>query len=249
MDRDHRGKRIKVYNRIFMDAEYSFSMLKFYYGEVTDLLHNRADRFRKYTDELEEEHKKRDRPFDKKYWLKHYDVYSEYYPHIFNNSFIVSACALFELQIRKICTLVKEEHNVPVEWDDIKGSVPTRAKSYLWHGGILLTDDPPTIVLSPPNFVPTELPGQKRIIAKELWQEIESLFRVRNCVVHHNGLVQKLRYPTKLIEYASSKGILADSADQKELLLSRDFNKEVCDTMMKFFSKLTSTYYSTPLPE
>jgi len=229
-----------------MDAEYSFSMLKFYYREVTDLLSRRAADFRKYTDELEEEYKNRQRPFDKAYWLKHYDVYTEYYPHIFHNSFIISACALFEFQIRKICVLVKEEHKVPLEWDDMRGSVPNRAKSFLWHGGIFLRDDPPD---SFQNWLSVNMPGGKNIPERELWQEIENYFRVRNCIAHHNGLIQKLRYPEKVTKYASKKGILVDNSGHTELLLNQDFNKEVCDTMMRFFSKLTSAYYSTPLPE
>lgn len=245
---DNRRRPIKVYNRMFMDAEYSFSMLKFYYGEVTSLLSNRAVHFRKYTDELEEEHKKRQQPFDKEYWLKHYDVYTEYYPHIFNNSFIVSACALFEFQIRKICTLVKEEHKVPLEWDDMKGSVPAKARSYLWHGGILLKDapDPPDSIT---RWISTAMTGERDMTVRELWEELGNYFRVRNCIAHQNGLVQKLRYPERVVNYASKKGILIDNAGQKELLLNQDFNKEACDTMRTFFSKLTSAYYSTPLPE
>ena len=94
------GRKIKVFNRIFMDAEYSFSLLKFYYNEVTELLRQRAADFRKFTDKLETEHTERKRPFDKESWLKHYDVYSGYYPNVFSNSFIISACALFEFHIK-----------------------------------------------------------------------------------------------------------------------------------------------------
>lgn len=248
---DHRSrKRIKVFNSIFMDAEYSFSMLNFYYGEINNLLHRRANDFHKHTDELEEEHKKLQRQFDKEYWLKHYDVYSEYYPHIFNNSFIISACSLFEYQVKNVYALVKKEHKLSREWDDMKkGSAPFKAKILLWHGGILLKDDPPTVVLSPPDFVPTEIHDEKRIIADKLWEELENYFRVRNCITHHNGVIQNLRYPKKVMAYASKKGILVDNGGNKALLLSQDFNREVCDTMMKFFSKLTGAYYGTPLPE
>ena len=246
---EFRGKRVKVVNRMFMDAEFSFSMLKFYYGEITNLLRIRAEDFRKSTDEIEEEHKRLQRPFDKEYWLKHYDVYSEFYPATFSNSFIISACALFESQIQKVCALVKEEHKVPLQWDDIKGSVPTKAKSYLWHGGVLLKDDAPTIILSPPDYVFTEVFNEKRIIAERLWLELENYFRVRNCIAHHGGSISRMRYQKRIREYASSKGILVDNNGQQELRLSHDFNNKVCDTMAMFFSKLMGAYYSTPLPE
>ena len=131
----------------------------------------------------------------------------------------------------------------------MKGSEPTRAKRYLWHGGILLKDDLPIITLQPPKFTPAELFDEKRIIAVVIWQEIENYFKIRNCIAHHNGLIQRMRYPHKLIKYASGKGILTGNKDQKELSLTQEFNKEVCDTMMKFFSKLSGAYYGTPLPE
>lgn len=244
-----RGRKIKIHNRMFMDAEHSFSLLRFYYDEITGLLHGRATDFRKFTDKLGKEHKEHKRSFDKESWLKHYDVYSEYYPNIFSNSFVISACALFEFHIKKICDLVKEEHKVPLEWDDMRGSVPTRTRSFLWHGGIIIRDDPPTIVLPSPDFVPTEVFNEKSFIADKLWQVIENYFRVRNCIAHHGGSISKMRYQRRISEYASDRGILIDNNNQKELKLSHDFNKEVCDIMMKFFSKLQGAYYSTPLPE
>ena len=77
-----------------------------------------------------------------------------------------------------------------------------------------------------------------------------SLYRkVRNCIAHHGGSISRMRYQKRISEYASERGILIDDNDQKELKLSHDFNKEVCDTMMKFFSKLQSAYYGTVLPE
>lgn len=247
---DHKSRRrIKVHNRMFMDAEHSFSLLKFYYNEIIDLLHRRATDFHKFTDQVEKDNKERQRPFDKASWLKHYDVYSEYYPNLFSNSFILSACTLFEFHIKKICDLVKEEHKVPLEWDDMRGSVPTRTKSFLWHGGIIIRDDPPAIVLPPPDFVPTEVFDEKRFVADELWLNMENYFRVRNCIAHHGGSISRMRYQNRISEYASDKGILIENKDQKELKISHDFNKEVCDTMMKFFSILMGAYYSTPLPK
>lgn len=227
-----------------MDAEYSFSLLKFYYGEITELLSRRAKDFREYTDKQEEEHKRIQRPFDKEYVLKHYDVYSEYYPNIFRNSFITTACALFEFQIKKLCELIKEEHRIPLEWDDMKGSVPTRTKRFLGFAGILLKDDPPgsdQYVLSVGTYV-------KPMTIKQLWNELENYFLVRNCITHHNGLIQKMRNPERLTSYASKKRLIKEDGKQIELQLTQDFNKEVCETMMRFFSKLNSAYYSTPLP-
>jgi len=243
------GKRVKIHNMMFMHAEHSFSLLKFYYNEIIDLLERRTKDFHEFTDRLEKENQERQRPFDKESWLKHYDVYSGYYPNTFCNSFIISVCALFESQIKNICDLVKEEHKVPLEWDDMQGSVPTRTKNYLWNGGIVIYDDPPKVVLSPPNFIPTEVYDEDRFIADKMWQTLENYFRVRNCIAHHGGVISVMRYQKRITEYASERGLLVNENGKNELKLNHEFNREVCDNMMKFLSKLHSAYYSTPLPD
>lgn len=59
---------------MFTDAEYSFSMLKFYYEHTATLLRKSSDDFHDFTERLEREHKERQQPFHKDDWLKHYDV-------------------------------------------------------------------------------------------------------------------------------------------------------------------------------
>ena len=243
------GRRIKVVNRIFTDAEHSFSLLKFYYNEVAQLLHQRATNYHDFTDRIEKEKRQRQQPFDKESWLKHYDVFSEYYPNIFRNSFIISAWALFESQSKMILDLVKEEHNLPLEWDDFTGGVPQRVRSFLSYSGIIIQDAPPSIVLSTPGFVPTEVFDEDRFVASELWNNLENCYRIRNCIAHHGGVISKMRYRKLISEYASTKGIMIQNVDRKELKISHEFNREVCDFMMKFFNKLSGAYYSTPLPE
>ena len=84
---------------------------------------------------------------------------------------------------------------------------------------------------------------------KELWQDLENYYMIRNCIAHHNGFIQKARNPDKVKKYATDKKIFVDKAGQLELLLNWDFNREVCVTIGKFFQKLTSAYYGTPLPD
>lgn len=247
MDINHGSERIKVFNIIFTDAQYSFSMLKFYYEHMTALLRRSNSDFQAHTGQLEIEYKKRQQKFDKQYWDKHYNVYREIYPGFFNNSFAISACSLFEHQIKKLCDLIKEEHKLPVAWDDMeRAPVPTKAKRFLSFAGVILKDDPPG---SFQHWISTSIPGKNNLTIKELWQELENYFMVRNCLAHHNGMIQKLRKPDKVRGYAIEKGILIDKAGQLELRLTDGFNKGMCDTMEKFFDKLTSAYYSTQLPE
>ena len=114
--------KIKVFSEKFMDAQYSFGMLKFYYEHMTAMLRRSADDFHKYTDELEIRYKQVQRKFDKQEWLKHYEVYEEIYPGLFHKSFLISACSLFEFHSQELCTVINEEHKLRIEWDAVKGT-------------------------------------------------------------------------------------------------------------------------------
>jgi hypothetical protein len=241
--------KYKIHNRIFMDASYSFSMLEFYYDHIIASLRKSSKDFLEHADQLENSFRSKQKEFNKQEWLKHYDVYSEVYPGFFNNSFVMTACSLFEYQIKRICTLIKEEHKVPFDWDVMIGNVPTKTKRFLNFAGVTLKDDPPRIELSPPSFIPTEVPDENRIIINILWNEIENYFMVRNCIAHHNGLIQKARTPDKIKKYATEKRIFINKAGQLELLLNDDYNREICNTMEKFIQRLEIAYYSTPLPK
>lgn len=240
----------KVHNMIFMEAGYSFSMLLFYYEHMMALLHRSSSHSREFIKRLKIEHKQKQREFKESYWNGSQKVYDQVYPRFFNYSFLISACSLFEYQIKKICVLVKEEHKVPLEWDDMDyGSIPTKAKRYLRLAGVTLKDDPPTIILPPPDFVPTEVQDESRIVVSVLWKAIENYFMIRNCLVHHNGLINSARNSEKIKKYALEKGIISDDSDNPELVIDEEFAKEICNTMHQFFDKLHSAYYSTGLPE
>ncbi len=188
--------------------------------------------------------------FNGSYWQGSQKVYDQLYPRFFYYSFIISACSLFEYQIKKICVLVKEEHNVPLEWDDMDyGSISTKAKRYLRLAGVTLKDDPPTIILPPPDFIPTEVQDESRIVVSVLWRAIGNYFMIRNCWVHYNGLINSARNSEKIKKYAFEKGIISDDSDNPELVINEKFAREICNTMHQFFDKLHSAYYSTPLPD
>jgi phosphomannomutase len=159
--------KLKIHNRMFMDAWYSFSMLKFYYDHIIASLRESSKDFLDYTDKLENDYRENQKEFDKQRWLTYNKLYEEIYPGFFNNSFVISACSLFEFQIKKICNLIKEEHKMPFDWDVMNGAIPTKTKRFLRFAGVILTDDPD-------DFFHTMMPGASRIIVKELWKEIEN---------------------------------------------------------------------------
>ena len=112
-----------------------------------------------------------------------------------------------------------------------------------------MVDDGPRIELRPPDFKPIEVFDENRVVIKDLWKSLYDYFTIRNCIVHNNGAINDARNPERITRYATEKGIITDNHGQPELLVTPEFNREVCDTMEKFFGKLTSAYYSTPLPE
>ncbi|MBA7673310.1 hypothetical protein ES703_81505 [subsurface metagenome] len=241
--------RIKVYNRIFSEAMYSFHNLKLYYEHVVILLDQASERIKEAGRETEVGYKEKGREYDKEFWGKFHKVFEETYPSYFHNSFLISACSLFEHQAQKLCAFIQEEHKVPVGWDDMEGPVSVKTRRFLGYVGIALQDDPPKVELPPPDFKPTTVYDETRVVIRELWQELENYYRIRNCIVHHNGLVQKTRGAARIQEYATARDITVERDGQLEVQLNEGFNKGVCDTMGKFFGRLRGAYYSMPLPD
>jgi hypothetical protein len=177
-----------------------------------------ADEFHKHVDELEITYGKAQREFDKQAYLKNYDVYEAIYPRLFKNSFLVSACALFENETKKICTVIKEECCLPIDWGDMEGSVPTRTRKFLGLAGVVLKDDAPG---SFHLLISNRGPGNQIFLAAELWLELESYFRVRNCLAHHGGAIQRLRTPEKVKAYAIRKKDIVGKCERTRTSIRR----------------------------
>jgi len=242
-------KKYKVFNNIFFIAGYSFSNLSMYYRHVVAQLQYYADGIKEAGKEREEVEKGRGREFDKQGQENFEGVFAEIWPGYFHNSFVVSACSLFEHQVKKLWAFIQEEHNVPFAWDDFRDPVPERIRKLLNFAGVTLKDNPPRIELPPPDFKPTPVYDENRIVMSAIWKELGYYYRVRNCIVHNNGLIKKARGPGTLQEYAIEKGVLVDREGQPEIQLNESFNVTVCETMGKFFDKLMGAYYSAPLPK
>jgi len=243
-------KRIKVYNMIFIDASYSFSFLRMYYEHVVALFNQSLERALEIRGRMKAEYESKGGEYDTQHMKDFHKVFDEVYPGYFHNSFLVSACSLFEHEVKKVWALIQEEHQVPFGWQVFKEfPVPQRMKKLLNFAGVVLKDDPPRIELPPPDFKPTTVYDENRTVISTLWKELGYYYRIRNCIVHDNGLIEKARGSSTLQKYAIEKGILVERESGLEIQLNEDFNVIVCNTIGKFFDKLMSAYYSTPLPE
>jgi len=198
---------------------------------------------------MKAEYKSKGREYDNQTMKEFHKVFDEVYPGYFHNSFLVTACSLFEHEVKRVWGFIEEEHHVPVTWDDIKGPVPVRMQQLLNLAGVPLKDDPPKIERFYPDFKPVEIYDENRVVVTTLWEDLQFSYRLRNCIVHNNGLVNKARGPESITKYAREKGILVEKEGQPEVQLNEGFNIAVCNTMGTFFNKLGGAYYSTPLPK
>lgn len=234
---------------IFMYASYSFSSLRMYYEHVVALFSDSTKRAKGMRDRIRAEYQEKGREYDTQLMKDFHKVFDEVYPGYFHNSFLVTACSLFENEAKKVWVFIGKEHNVPIIWDDIKGPVPVRIQQLLNLAGVPFKDDPPKIERHYPDFKPVEVYNENRIIVSTLWEDLQYCYRLRNCIVHNNGLVNKARGPESITKYARGKGIIVEKEGQPEIQLNEGFNIAVCNTMGAFFNKLGGAYYSTPLPK
>ncbi|MFC1958836.1 hypothetical protein ACFLV6_02860 [Chloroflexota bacterium] len=78
--------------------------------------------------------------------------------------------------------------------------MPAKTKKFLRFAGVVLQDDSLRVKLKPPDFTLTEVYEENRTIINALWRELEYYYRIRNCIVHGNGLGQKSRAsPCRLV--------------------------------------------------
>ena len=234
---------------IFMDASYSFSFLRMYYEHVVALFNQSFKRAQEIRGKIKAEYESKGKEYDTQHMKEFHKVFDEVYPGYFHNAYIVSACSLFEHQVKKLWAFIRQEHNVPFAWEDFRDPVPARIQKLLNFAGVRLKDDLPRIELPPPDFKPTTVYDENRTVISALWKELGYYYRVRNCIVHDNSLIEKARGSSTLQKYATETGILFDRDGQLEIQLNEEFNVVVCNTMGKFFDKLMSAYYGTPLPE
>jgi len=233
---------------IFSDAGYSFSFLRMYYEHVVAIFNHSTARAREIRGRIEAEYREKGTEYDKQHMEEFHKIFDEVYPGYFHNSFLVSSCSLFEYQVKKVWAFIQEEHNMPFAWDDFKDPVPKRMHKLLNFAGVVLQDDPLRIELPPPDFKPTPVYDDNRIVISTLWQDLRYYYRLRNCIVHNNGLVHRAKGSASIQKYAGEKGILVEKEGQREVQLNESFNIAVCYTMGTIFSKLESAYYGTPLP-
>jgi hypothetical protein len=140
------------------------------------------------------------------------------FPRILRNSFLVSTCSLFEIEMRGICKILQKDFNIPIPSSALNGDILERIKNY-WK----------LAKLKPPS-------------ANNTWKEINQFFLVRNCIVHNGGYIKGFRDELELNKYGSKMKILSDDTIQQEIALNEEFCKHVIKTLRLFLTQLDKDY-------
>jgi hypothetical protein len=151
------------------------------------------------------------------YWL-----YAERFPRILRNSFFISCWFLLEREMVAICRRLKRDKQIQISLSDLRRDIDIleRGKLYFKLAGLLLSYDDKT------------------------WEELKHYYKVRNCIVHQNGLVKELQNDQDFITYIRQKSIISDDTIEQEIALTEQFCREVISTVRTFLGRLWETYES-----
>jgi len=151
-----------------------------------------------------------------------YWSYSERFPRILRNSFLVSAISLLEYEMNVVCERLKKNQGLRISLSDLKGDVLERTRKYCQNAGLELPDNNTT------------------------WQDIKHYYKVRNCIVHTNSLVMELQRKDRkeLIPYLNSRRIISQDTIKQEIALTKQFCEEVIETIQTFLIELEKSINS-----
>ena len=141
-----------------------------------------------------------------------YRTYAETFPMILRNSFLVSAYSLLEHKMAFICKQLQKDKGLPISWKDLNGNTLEQFKKYC------------NLASLPFSF------------NNQAWQEIKRYAKVRNCIVHRNGLLSEFEDKEDLIPYLTRKGIISQHTIEQEIALTGEFCKEVVKAIGVFLN-------------
>lgn len=199
-------------------ASYRLHELEEYLKTVEKYLQKAKTDFETWADEQEKKLSPEERDEFYEFYGDEYWRYSERFPRILRNSFLVSAHSLLEYEMAIICKWLKKDKQIPISWRDLKGDTLERFKSYC------------------------KLTGLAYPYNDETWQEIKYYVKVSNCVVHENGLIKKFETDQNFIDYITERDIISHDTIEQEIALTEQFCREVIKNMWTFLSKLSEAY-------
>jgi hypothetical protein len=134
-------------------------------------------------------------------------------PYVIRNSFFVSSYSLLEVDINKICRKLKDSRNIQKNLCDLRGGLLEQTKTFFKLANL-------------------------DIASYDSWTEINNYSKVRNCIVHMNGLLSRDKkdpfdycQTNRLIK---NRLIVPDNPDEKEIGLTGEYCIKTVVTMQQF---------------
>lgn len=153
------------------------------------------------------------------YFSEEFHIIDNVYIKVFRYSVVVGIHSILEVCLNDLCRYMQRSNNLALALDDLKDNGIQRAKSYLTK--VCRIDFP---------------------INSYEWSEVIKLNLFRNCIIHAQGDVDKVKSTTKLRNtIENSKGISLNS--DKYLA----FEKEYIETAIKNVKNLLKTVYEKAL--
>ena len=195
----------------YLLAESRWDDLKEYLNRMEEYFGEAEAKFNKWANE---QVKKLTPTQQKEFYEEHVDEYSRYgeeFPRILRNSYLVSIFSLLEYEVGMAFKRLKDKKQIAIGWKDLRGDMVERAKLYCKLAGVDFPFD------------------------GNIWQEINDYSKVRNCIVHKNGLLRDAK--PDLIQYLTDKSIISEYPIA-EITLTKEFCEKVINTTHIFFKEL-----------
>jgi hypothetical protein len=143
--------------------------------------------------ESEDWYQESDMAQDEYFW-----TYQYMFPRTLRYSFIVLLFLVFENQLKSLCDILQERRNFPLRANELYGDPLARNKKYI-KKMVGITD-----------------------IDEKLWEKVEDLSKVRDCIVHSLGKIELSKKPGDLhniVKKSSDLSISSDDSPEEGLLI------------------------------
>ncbi len=135
-----------------------------------------------------------------------YQIFAEYYPNILRKSFITTCYSYLEKELFEICKIQKNLKSLPLDVTDLNGRGIKQAKTYLNKvAGIDFSDN-------------------------ETWNEITNIGKIRNLIVHKDGILDAL--DKEIRTYIDRRSDI--SIECATIIIHADYGRHVVNTLGKF---------------
>lgn len=150
--------------------------------------------------------------------------YGEAFGPILRQSFLLSLATIFEHAVNEFLGIIHDWRSVPISPSDLKGDLLEKIKTYAFRLG--------------------QMPIG---IGPELWQDMDSVVAIRNCLVHHAGKVSASHQRSQIYAFADRHGDLIIEHDH--IQVTEELCRESHKVVLSFLDALYGGAFRTALSE